>query len=110
MPLASATRFPANLRHLTAMNAQELFKALSVIAEIPLGAKEQLVFAAIATETDGTGFDALLVRIGGNAPALRQLLDRLKSKGVIETSRDASDARVYKLSSEGKKILKKITK
>lgn len=92
------------------MNPQELFKALSIIAAIPLGAKEQLVFAAIATEPDGTGFDALLARIGGNAPALRQLLDRLKSKGAIETSRDASDARVYRLSLEGKKILKKISK
>lgn len=92
------------------MNAQELYHALTVIAEVPLGAKEQLAFAAIATETDGTGFDALLVRIGGNAPALRQLLDRLKSKGVIETSRDASDARVYKLSSEGKKTLKRLLK
>lgn len=92
------------------MNAQELYHALTVIAEVPLGAKEQLAFAAIATETDGTGFDALLVRIGGDASALRQLLARLKSKGVIDTGRDSADARTYKLSVEGKKILKKITK
>jgi len=92
------------------MNAQELFDALTVIEKIPLGAKETRVFAAIATEKDGTGFDALLARIGGNAPALRQLLDRLKSKGVIDTGRDDADARVYKLSPEGKKTLKKITK
>ncbi len=92
------------------MNAQELFNALTEIEKIPLGAKEQRVFAAIATETDGTGFDALLARIGGNAPALRQMLACLKGKGVIDTGRDDADARVYKLSAEGKKTLKKITK
>lgn len=92
------------------MNAQELYHALTVIAEVPLGAKEQLAFAAIATETDGTRFDALLARIGSDAPALRQLLARLKSKGVIEPGRDDADARTYKLSAQGKKILKKITK
>ena len=75
-----------------------------------IGRLDTARIAAIATETDGTGFDALLVRIGGNAPALRQLLDRLKSKGVIDTGRDDADARVYKLSPDGKKTLKKITK
>lgn len=92
------------------MNAKQLFKALQVIGEVPLGAKEQLVFAAIATEKDGTGFDSLLARISSDAPALRQLLARLKSKGVIDTGRDGDDARTYRLSETGNGILDQIKK
>lgn len=86
------------------MTPQKLFKALTAIRKVPLGAQEQLVFAAIACHPEGVKASDVVEMVKGEKTNTRQIITRLRAKKMVKGEYRGDD-RFFALTAAGKKII-----